>query len=459
MRKSRSTPGSSAQAAIAGVERTQPKTLMMTILMTTWVFVLFEPDVWLATQGLHIVKQATLLLYIVLLGGVLFLAPGRQPALLVAAFVFPPLLNLPFVDSQGLVRDIVVKILGMHYILLSATFTFVRSARPIDKLVLMFTAQFGLWGMLGSFTGGEASVRWHPELGNSDAFGPLMTMGAGYCYFVAMAMPRSKWRTVTFLVAGLCVIGTITSFARGAFLVLLMTGGLVWLRSPHKLRTAAAAVGGAIIVAISASIFFPGGAFWKEMGTIQEQGTTEGTGRDRVELWIMAMEEFRHRPILGVGAGNFGRYAYLRLSDAELGSYAANREWIFGRALHNIYFEILSEYGAVGTLAFLGLLFDFWRRNIRLRRPSVVRRWNETSGSQFDLRPLSLGLECAMVAFLGNGVFYNLMYIHWFWTVLALNYVLYLVAVDGRAKPRQVSHSRQRRLSTPPAGVATVTPA
>ena len=49
---------------------------------------------------------------------------------------------------------------------------------------------------------------------------------------------------------------------------------------------------------------FPGGAFWAEMQTIS-QGTDEGTGASRWELWTgVGWRVFLHSPIFGVGANN-----------------------------------------------------------------------------------------------------------------------------------------------------------
>ena len=61
------------------------------------------------------------------------------------------------------------------------------------------------------------------------------------------------------------------------------------------------------------------------------------------------MEEIKNNPIFGVGPGNFNNYAqnYLGydLRDSELSP-------------HNIYLEILAEYGIIGFLIFILILWD-----------------------------------------------------------------------------------------------------
>lgn len=441
-------PSASPEAGLPFVAN-QPLDLLTGLLLLTWFLIMTDVHVWLAGHGLHVLKRGTLLLYGMMLLGLLTRPVALTGAPWVALLVFPPILNAPFAESMGLVRDYVIKILLLYWILLCATFSIIRSVRRMDWLIALVTWQFGQWAVLGSFTGGEASVRWHPDLGNSDAFGPLMVIGAGFAYWVGAGLGASRWRYAAYLIAGLCVIGTIASFARGAFLVLCVTALYVWVRSPNKLRTALFAVGGAIIVVIASAVLFPGGGFWHEMSTIAKEGSSEGTGKDRFELWTMAWHEFLQNPVFGVGPGNFGRYAYEHLPDELLGWYANNRLMIFGRALHNGYFEILSEYGAIGMTAFLGMLWDFWRRNVSMRRSAVVARWAQFSGSRFDLRAMSIALECAMVAYLGNCMFYNQLYVHWFWTLLALNGLLHRLAVVGPER-----RPRTKRSTPVPAGAA-----
>lgn len=429
------------------------------VLMATWALQFFEPDTWLVGKGVPILKQASILLFAALAGAIILRAPLKEPAWRIALLVFPPLLMIPFADNSGLIREAVLKVYALYYLLVSASYTFVRTTRAIELLVIMFVLQFGYWGVQGAFSGGEAAVAWHPDLGNSDAFGPLMTIGAGLSFFVGMSMRKSKWRWLAFAIAALCVIGTIASFARGAFLTLVLTVGYVWLRSPNKLKMAAAAVAAGIVVLAASALLFPDGGFWKEMSTITAEGTTEGTGRDRVELWTMAWHTYLARPILGAGPGNFGIYAYEHLPEHLLGGYAVNRGMMYGRALHNVFFEILADYGTVGAIAFTLILVDFWRRNNALRRREVVAWWAANAGSRFDLFPLSLGLECAMVAFLGNGMFYNQLSVHWFWSILAINGILSRMTKPANSSLRQ---RRRRRLTAPlpaPPPTARVSPA
>jgi len=97
---------------------------------------------------------------------------------------------------------------------------------------------------------------------------------------------------------------------------------------------------------------------------------------------------------------------------------------------------VLSEFGLVGTIAFVLLLVDFWKRNAELRSAGLVIAWWSATQHRFDLHMLSLALEAAMVGFLVSGIFYNQLYSHWFYSILTLNALLHLNA------KRLVSHPR-----------------
>jgi len=154
----------------------------------------------------------------------------------------------------------------------------------------------------------------------------------------------------------------------------------------------------------------------------------------------MAWRTFLERPLLGVGAGNFGIFAFENLwADPELRLYY-HRGLLWGRAVHNVYFQLLSEFGLLGTLAFVSLLVDFWRRNARLRSAAFISAWKSASENPLDLRMLSHALEVGMVAYLATGFFYDQVYVHWFYSLLTLNAVVHLnaarLALEQSQRPK-----------------------
>src|SRR3989442_13287222 len=48
-------------------------------------------------------------------------------------------------------------------------------------------------------------IRWHPDLSNTDAFGPLMVIGMAFSFYYAVAARRAPARVLAFVVTALCV--------------------------------------------------------------------------------------------------------------------------------------------------------------------------------------------------------------------------------------------------------------
>jgi O-antigen ligase len=167
--------------------------------------------------------------------------------------------------------------------------------------------------------------------------------------------------------------------------------------------------------------------FWEEMSTISE-GTSAGTGNDREILWRVAWEEFKDNPIFGVGPFNFGVAAPKYISHvSDRGERYADPNSIWGRALHNGYFQILSEGGALGVIGFCVLLVDFLMGNSRARRAFRMSASLSNEPDKFRLEGyyhLATGIRLAMVAFLLNLFFYDITYHSWAWDLFIVNKVL-----------------------------------
>ena len=425
-------------------------TFSLAVVFSLWVVVLFNPDMYLARNGQLFWRSLPNLLYLVLVGLVLNEALRRP-----RNFIYVPLLvylgavllMVPFAVHTGLARQWAVKILLLYYALAVGSLALIRTPDKASFLCLLFLLQF-LWFFIQSdLTSGlspgqkAGGVPWHPELNNEDGFGPLMLIGMAYSFYFGQAVRSKTLRWLAFSIAAMSLVGVIASFARGAVIGLAVVAAYAWVRSPRKGKASLALLLGIAVLFVATAVLFPGGAFWAEMRSITAEGTSSGTGADRWALWQIGLKVFLRRPIFGVGAGNVGIFAYYNFDPADLvGVYAVNRGALWNKTLHNIYIQVLSESGLVGFIAFIVMIIDFWRRNIALRSSAMVRAWQTATDRRLDLRTLSLGLEAAMVGYLVTGVFYHQLYIHWLYSLLTINVVLFEVA------SRQ---SRGQRVSSP----------
>jgi hypothetical protein len=113
-------------------------------------------------------------------------------------------------------------------------------ARPIFDLYFGYFLWFGIWGLISLKTSPIGAVEdtstrvivfWHRDYDNRDAFGPLMVAGFAYSiyYLQANRAIRTRVQTVCgYLSMGMCFIGFITSFGRGAFIAFLAVGGHIY---------------------------------------------------------------------------------------------------------------------------------------------------------------------------------------------------------------------------------------
>lgn len=404
----------------------------ITLVLTLWAVMYYDPHRWLTIYLPNAVEKLPLLLFVIGLVVAVRRMPPRDWLPIYLLFLFGMMVMLPFAPNRGLAQE-ATKIQVLGYLLAIISMTLIRRIRDVVPILIIIATSYTFWAVIGGRSG---KVLWHPFYGNPDGYGPLMVMGMGFCYYLGQASSNRRFKILCFVTCGLCLFGVITSFARGAVLSTAALAALIWFRSPHKFRTLAAGVVGVLLLLGSVRVLFPEGQFWKEMQSSFTEGTEEGTGADRWWLWQAAMKVYSHKPVFGVGPGNFGVAAADLPPDEVEGDYKLNPKQFYGKNTHSVYFTILSEQGTWGVITFLGLLIDFWRRQFWLRRRAPRLVWREETGGTFDLNLVVLGLEAAMLAYLLSGFFYAQHAVHWFYSLYGLNALLH-VTVRAALRARQ----------------------
>jgi O-antigen ligase len=174
----------------------------------------------------------------------------------------------------------------------------------------------------------------------------------------------------------------------GAFLVAAVA--LVWLRGRARLFWI-----GVPLAAIGLWLALP--SFFGRWSTALEV-SRENSFLWRIGLWTFALRRFPEHPVFGSGPGTFMEYI----------SYYKT-----GVASHQTWVGLLIETGAVGTLAFIVLLFATGRAIVRSRRAALP-----------DHDPLSEGVLAVLIGFLagsfGAYLFALPSAIIYFWVLAAL---------------------------------------
>lgn len=412
--------------------------LPLKLLALLWFLVLYDVHWLLASRGLPVLK-APIVAYLALGAAVAwgFLNNGSWQRRWTwyppyAAYILTGAVMIPFALNRGMARDNVQGFV-LFWFLIVSTVLLVDSARRAERLLRLYGVQFIWFGLWGSATG---LVGWHTTLANHDGFGSFMAIGLGFTAFMYFASNDRRFRRAMLVALALCAVGVVASFARGAFLAAAGVFGVVLLRSPHKGRTLGMGVGAAVLVIAASQILYPG-QFWAEISSVFDEGTTEGTGEDRWVLWSAAWEVYLNHPILGTGPGNWGVFASTHFVAGELGSrYVNNPTMLYNRSLHSEYFRILAEQGTLGIMAFVWILWDFWKRNAALRTRQAQQIWSEIGGSM-QLQSIAYSLEAALVAWMAVSAIYSQSGKHWFYSIIGLNLLIHtLVTRHGRRPPR-----------------------
>jgi O-antigen ligase len=403
------------------------------LLHVFWVLMVFELDQFLAVKtGLPFYVLPTLL------APVLFfhtLSYGRRRALYwpIMLFLAMHLGAALLAPNAGLARP-PFKFIAYMTLLLASTASFVDSPRRMTYLLKLYLLSFAWYAVQGVIHG---KVPWHHLLSNEDSFGPLMVIAMPFAFFFAQATSSKRWRWVALGVFALSILGLITSFARGAGLAGAVALCYIFLFSSNKIRTIAYLIGAAVVAVPIAGALLPLDAYVKEIKS--SAGGDEG----RMIIWNMAWRVFKTNPVIGVGAGNNGVVAQ-RIATPE----EAEAMWsgYYFLAVHNTPIEILSEEGLVGLVIWGTMIVGFFRWNARLRRKDARENWAGCGGAELDLREVSRGLDGSMLGYLTSSLFYNQLYIHWFWSLLTISYALHLL-VRPAAVP--VVRGRWRRQNSP----------
>jgi hypothetical protein len=423
------------------------------ILIAVWIIAVYSPQWLAAAYGPNVVLKVQVLLF-PLLSVALLLEVPTAPLLSRRWQWYAPflcligvgVLTLPAALNLGYARDSIQQYL-LYWVLIVGTVTLVDSARRIELLLLMYGLSYVWWGFWG---GPKGLVRWQPSLANYDGYGAMMVGGVGLCSFLFLAARKGWFKKAMIAATGLSLLGVVASFARGAFLGAVAIYVLVWLRSPRKGAMFLYGIGGAIVVVVAANIIHPG-QFWAEIQSTFTEGTSEGTGEDRWELWKAGVRVWKQRPWLGVGMRNFGPFAAGYFEPGDLGGmYYRNPAILYNRSLHSVYVQFLCETGIVGVAFFGWMLAHFWRRNKVLRTAAAEARWRELGGT-LQLKTVALGLEASMAGFLVTAAFYPMLNIHWFFTLVALNLTLHArITEGGLLRVGGPARGRRRSLTAPP---------
>jgi O-antigen ligase len=389
---------------------TQARSTGLRLVHALWILTVFEVDVFLSAKtGGPFYLLPTLLAPILI---ILTAANARKGVLYwpMVLFLGMHLLASVIAPNAGLARPH-TKFMVYMTLLFASSVCFVNVVPKMSTILKLYMLGFLWFGVQGIPRG---LVPWHYLLANEDSFGPLMVLAMPIGFFFASAATSARWRWLGHGLFAVSIVGLISSFARGASLAGAAVLLYIFVLSPNKGRTLLyLGVAAAVLIPLVAMLI-PLDAYFKEVAS--SAGGDEG----RMQIWSMAWRVFKSSPIWGVGAGNYGVGASRVATPEELDAMWHGYYFL---AVHNTAIEILSEEGLIGITLWVTMIVHFFSWTRRLRTQAAREVWVE-QGGDFDLRLLSRGLDGSMIGYLLSGIFYNQLYIHWFWTLLLVAYLL-----------------------------------
>ena len=236
--------------------------------------------------------------------------------------------------------------------------------------------------------------------------------------------PRRVALAIGSILVPLVVFTVITSWSRNAWLGLAITGvGLaIWKGGLIRISVGCGLIIAMLLVAI-------------DVADVQNRLMSLAYPmRDgRIGLWLAAMAMFLEHPFTGIGAGTFG-FAYPDVVSMVQLPEGYQAESGFIPWAHNMYLELLAEYGLPGFLAYA--IVTAWL----LGKLAVQIAFGERSRSDDDPgdpRNWAIALFISWMAILAMATFDLTFYKHWvvyiYWMLVGLGFS---IAVRERVRRR-----------------------
>lgn len=252
------------------------------------------------------------------------------------------------------------------------------------------------------------------------AFGDATTSSAmiltGVMLGVVLTIYPNRFRTLAAVTALVGTAALIASFARSAALgyVLVAIFILYGLRG-HRYFPAILMAGLVCLVAVALAIPDKN---WESLGALLNFDKDPTLWR-RVSYHVIGLDLLTQHPLFGIGPKNYPAYYF-----------SPEYRWVTGRtfdarAMHNMYLEVAVQYGLVGLVPFLGLVFYAFRQVLRGVR----------EGADPGFRVLALAIFYSAVALFVICATLPSLSIRNVWILLAL-----MMAI-GRLVPRRAAAS------------------
>lgn len=305
----------------------------------------------------------------------------------------------------------------LYFIVYLSIVTFVNSHPKVESFINSWIIINLICAIVGLNNGGK--VPGSSFLGDENDFALVMNMAIPFAYFMFLQADRFKHKLWYLCAVGVFVVANVTSLSRGGFIGLVAVGLFCLLKSPKKILST-------VVVSLMVAVLYLNAppTYWDEVRSIQTENTEEGTGSVRWYSWKCGWRMFLDHPILGVGQGNFP-WNFAQYEPQE--GFAGRGHG--GRVAHSVYFTLIPELGAIGTILFFSLLYYSWRDIKGVVKAGKQNRVGRIEGkTEKDVREklkqvmhIALGVQGALIGYLVSGTFLSVLYYPHFWLLAAFS--------------------------------------
>ncbi|MFN8494895.1 MAG: O-antigen ligase family protein [Caldilineaceae bacterium] len=223
---------------------------------------------------------------------------------------------------------------------------------------------------------------------------------------------RSRWLQLLALACtGFALIGAALSFSRGGMVGLaLMLAIMVAMRYIKIKQLVIVGIGLLLVLSMFpqltarlASLKTLTALFSDDQSGINQ---SDNAIRGRATEMLAAGMVFADHPLIGVGPGMFPYYVEEYAKRIGIRGITTTRE------AHILYLGIAADYGVLGLICFLAMLFITLRDLMRARK-----KWMHTRP---ELANLAASFMFSIIIYMTTGLFLHMSYQRYFWLMLAL---------------------------------------
>jgi len=229
-------------------------------------------------------------------------------------------------------------------------------------------------------------------------------------YFI-LKYQKSAFKKLLFVALLLMALRVIMlTQSRTAFIGLVAFIASLWFYSNNKIKTS-------IIILLSCTLIWFAAPqeskdrFLTLRGSLDVVTTGEKEATSMTSRWILTKRSwtvFLENPILGVGIGCFPS--------------VNGRRWGHWFPTHNLYTQLLSEMGIIGSIAFLILIITIFKNINRSINFMLKAKMENTF-----IYHLNYGLKYYLILRLVVGLFGHDLYRNWWWFAAGLSFVIFRV--------------------------------